>query len=175
LREEGTFAAMQQWYTLFTEPHREHLVQDLMQSRGLETYLPVTEAARRRRGRRAYLPFFPRYLFVRADLDVMGRSALQWVPGVTRLVVFGGEPAIVPDAAIALLRARLDSVREQGFGGLRPGDRVRFRSGPLREFEAVFEKGLSPSGRVRVLLEFLGTQRPCEVNFDCLERVPARR
>jgi transcriptional antiterminator RfaH len=166
---------MLRWYVLFTEPHKEHLVQGLLCQRGLETYLPLSRAARRRRGRRAYLPFFPRYLFVRADLAVVGRSALQWLPGVTHLVCFGGEPAVVPDAAIALLRERLEAVREDSLGGLKPGDRVRFRSGPLMGLEAVFQKGLSPSGRVRVLLDFLGRQRACEVDLDCLEPVRGHR
>ena len=166
---------MLRWYVLFTEPHKEHLVQGLLCQRGLETYLPLSRAARRRRGRRAYLPFFPRYLFVCADLAVVGRSALQWLPGVTHLVCFGGEPAVVPDAAIALLRERLEAVREDSLGGLKPGDRVRFRSGPLMGLEAVFQKGLSPSGRVRVLLDFLGRQRACEVDLDCLEPVRGHR
>ncbi|MGQ9714434.1 MAG: transcription termination/antitermination protein NusG [Anaerolineae bacterium] len=171
--EERSIHKVLRWYVLFTEPHKEHLVQELLHRRGLETYLPLTRAARPRKGRRAYLPFFPRYLFVRADLGTVGRSALQWLPGVTYLVCFGGEPAVVPDAAVAFLRERLEAVREESLGGFRPGDRVRFRSGPLMGLEAVFQKGLSPAGRVRVLLDFLGRQRSCEVDVDCLEPVRA--
>ena len=165
---------MERWYTLFTQPHREHLVQSAMQNQRFETYLPVTRPARTRSGRRSKLPFFPRYLFVRADLNVVGESSLRWTPGVTSLVSFGGEPASVPDEAIWLIQERLDAVRRHRFGGLERGDRVRIRNGPLRDLMAVFEKGLSPSGRVRVLLEFLGQHTVCEVELDCLEPVRVR-
>jgi transcriptional antiterminator RfaH len=165
---------MLSWYVLLTEPQRENIVQTQLQNQGLNTYLPVARAARIRQGRRAYLPFFPRYIFVQVDLDAVGRSVLKWTPGVTSLVSFDGDPAAVPDVVIALLKERLEAAREQSFGGLKPGDRVRLRQGPLRDLEAVFDRALSPSGRVRVLLNFLGKQRPCEVHFEFLERVSAR-
>jgi transcription antitermination factor NusG len=42
---------------------------------------------------------------------------------------------------------------------------------PFQGLEAVFAETLSASGRVRVLLNFLGRQTACEVEIDALEKI----
>ena len=162
---------MRQWYAIFTTPHKELSVQSLLQARDLETYLPLIRPVRQRKGRRAFKPFFPRYLFVRVDLNDVGLSALNWIPGVESLVSFGGLPAIVPDGAIEVIRDRLAQETIQRGVNWAPGQRVRFREGPLQGLEAVFDRSLGPSGRVRVLMACMRQGWPAEVDSASLERI----
>jgi len=167
---------MEAWYAIHTKPRQEEVAAGQLGRRGVEVFLPrVTE---RRRGEPPRVrPFFPGYLFVRADLEAVGISALQWVPGVCRLVAFGGVPARVPEAAIALIRRQLAQIEAQGgFPRMRfrPGERVRVREGPLAGLEGIFEGPAGPAERVRILLRFLGECNRAVVPLDMLEGVAPR-
>ena len=153
-----------QWYALHTKPHKECQVASLLRSRSLEVFLPLLRvnpvnprAARER-------PYFPNYLFAHVDLAVTGLSALQWTPGLLRMVEFGGVLGTVPGALIAQLKQRLYEIRAAGGLALQElsgGDRVRVTSGPFQGYEGVFDVRLSGADRVRVLLELIGDyQRP---------------
>jgi len=162
---------MEAWYAIHTKPRQEEVAAGQLGRRGVEVFLPrVTE---RRRGEPPRVrPFFPGYLFVRADLAAVGISTLQWVPGVCRLVAFGGVPARVPEEAIALIRRQLAQIEAQGgFPRMRfrPGERVRVREGPLAGLEGIFEGPVRPAERVRILLRFLGECNRAVVPLDMLE------
>ena len=159
---------MLNWYALNSKPHSEKIVHDGLSARGIEVYLPVLQAPTH--GARAALarPFFPSYLFAHVDLDRVGLSALQYLPGVRRLVFCGDQPAPVPQAAIDRIRLRLKELEKgitDGAGEpLAPGDRVLITSGPLAGLEAVFDRRLSSEERVRVLINFL--QRGMHVDIE---------
>jgi transcription antitermination factor NusG len=126
-------------------------------------------------------PLFPGYLFVQADLDRVGQAAINWVPGVLSLVSFGGIPAAVPDRVIEHIRQRLAEIEDRlgqersVTAPFRRGDRVRITAGPLRELDAVFDRPLTSSGRVRVLIQFLGRLAACEVDLEALEKLDRHR
>lgn len=114
---------------------------------------PVNPRASRERA------YFPNYLFACVDLDVIGLSALQWTPGLRRLVQFGDEPASVPQNLIIELKRQLNEIRAAGgqvFEGLKEGDSIRVTSGPFEGYRGVFEERLSGADRVRILLELIG-------------------
>ena len=148
-----------QWYALHTKPHKERQVASLLRSRNLEVFLPllrvnpVNPRASRER------PYFPSYLFVHVDLAVTGLSALQWTPGLLRMVEFGDVFGTVPGTLIDQLKRRLTEIRSAGgvvLQELRVGDRVRVTGGPFEGYEGVFDARLSGADRVRVLLELIG-------------------
>lgn len=172
-----TTNSQQVWYTLYTKPLKEMQVESLLQARDVETYLPLVRVRPTNPRAHKIKAFFPRYLFARVDPAQTGPSALNWTPGLVRVVGFGGEPAVMPDAAIVRIRGRLAELEEGGWldpEGFRPGERVRVVEGPFAELEAVFDRRLSPGGRCRVLLSFLGRQVGCEVDTGQIERVTAR-
>ncbi|MEJ2737694.1 MAG: hypothetical protein P8189_29755, partial [Anaerolineae bacterium] len=82
---------------------------------------------------------------------------------------FGEQPAVVADQIVRLIRSRLESIEDVGYGRLRQGDPVRIRSGPLRDLEAVFERAVPSADRVRVLLEVMGRMTPVEIDYSDLE------
>lgn len=163
------------WYALYTKPQQEALVARQLSERGLEAFLPCyTE---RRCGRAQQQVLFPGYLFVRVDLGRVGRSVLQWMPGLRGLVCFGGVPAQVPEGALALVRkqlARLEAMVGFPRARFRPGERVRLKEGPLAGLEAVFEGPMGPAERVRILIRFLGQCNRAVVPLDLLEGVSPR-
>jgi transcriptional antiterminator RfaH len=161
---------MEHWYALYTKPHKEHHVSRFLQSRGFETYLPTIQV--RKNGKSKTEPFFSCYLFVRLD-PAAALPSVRWTPGLRRIVNFGGAPAVVPDHAISLIRRRVVEMGELDYSGCRfkPGDRLRIEGGPLRDFEAVFERALSSQDRAVVLVDLLGRLTRCEVDVSYLAKL----
>lgn len=161
---------MKHWCTLYTKPRKEQQVSSFLEDRGYDTYLPTIPV--RKNGREKTMPFFSCYLFVRADPSD-GLFSMRWTPGLRRIVSFGDHPAVVDDDVMSCLRQRMAQMQQSGYQPHRfkPGDRVAITSGPLRDFEAVFGRGLSSAQRARILVDFLGRWMPCQVEIDYLKKV----
>ncbi len=162
---------MEAWYTVNTKPRSELRANDALRVRGFETYLPMLPA--RREGRSQ--PLFLAYLFVRCELESVGVASLQWIPGLRRIVSFGGRPAVVPDQAIELSRSQLARIDAQG--GLpshpfKPGDNVVIDGGPLAGLRGIFQGPLGPAERVQILIRFLGQSNRAEVPVELLRAAP---
>jgi transcriptional antiterminator RfaH len=143
-----------------------------LSAKGVEAYCPTHTVQHPDTGSRQVKPFFSRYLFVRADLDVTGISALNWVPGAVGMVMYGDIPANVPHSFIDKLKKRLselDEAVESVCHQIECGDPVRITSGPLAGYEAIFDSRLSGSERVRVLLSFLDQQVKVNLNASAIE------
>jgi transcription antitermination factor NusG len=155
------------WYALHSKPHKEELLAEQLELRKIETYAPrirVQVVNPRARHVRAY---FPGYIFVRVDLGDLGMSGIQYVPGSAGVIMFGGEPAYVPDGLISAIRQRVDEINLAGgelFDVLKSGEPVRVHSGPFAGYEAIFDARLPGTERVRVLLKLLrNRQMPVEL------------
>jgi len=161
---------MKHWYALYTKPHKEEQVCSFLERKGIETYLPTVKI--RKNGHYKVIPFFSCYLFTRV-LSSNGLSPVRWTPGLRKVISFGDQPAVVDEQAISLIKQRLADIHELGLTAYRfkPGDRVVVKSGPLRDFEAVFDQKLSSRDRAKILVDFLGRGTRCEVEVDCLEKV----
>ena len=163
------------WYVLRVKPHKERSVCEQLKLRDLAVYFPVLKvnpvnprAARDR-------PYFPGYLFVKADLAEMGASALSWVPGAQSLVSFGGLPAQVPTNLIQEIKSRLATIEAHGgltLEKLKQGDRVRITGGLFAGYEAIFDARLPGNQRVQVLLSFLSSApQPVKLNAADIKRL----
>ncbi len=165
------------WYVVQVKRRNERRGERQLNLRGISVLLPFIEVIRRYRTRRVALlePLFPGYLF--AHMEPMETrpemwQALRWAPGVKRILGTGDMPIPVADAVIDAMR---DRTRELGFVRTEPrhapGSRVRILRGPMAGLEAVFDRPMSRTGRVRVLLELLGQQARVEVDVLDLEVV----
>jgi len=170
VREEAT----DNWIVLRSTQSREMLVDQVLSERGNETYLPTVRQYIVRRKRKEPTPFFPSYLFARVDLGSIDYGNLQWTPGLSNVVKFGGCPATVPDELVSAIRERLASLDEAGYfdrpAPYQPGERVHIKSGPLAGMDALFDRQLSQRGRVRVFLDMLGRLTACDIEQECLEK-----
>lgn len=150
-----------QWYALQTKPHKEMAAWHQLLARNLDTFYPHLPIPSARSQRETYKPYFPRYLFVRVNLALVGLSPFQYMPHVIGLVCFGGEPAPVADTLIQAIQRRVTATAAAGgelFDGLRRGDQVSICDGPFTGYDALFDARLSGGERVRVLLQVLGQQ-----------------
>ncbi len=162
---------MEAWYVLHTKPQSEVQVHHALVGRGFDTYLPMLPPHKERRAQ----PLFPAYLFVRCDMEAIGIASLQWIPGLRRVLAFAGRPAVVPEDAITLIRAKMAEIDAEG--GLprhhfRAGDPVVIERGPLSGFRGVFQGPAGPAERVQILIRFLGQSNRAEVGADDLVAAP---
>ena len=161
------------WYTVFCKPRHESQVADYLRSKGLEVYNPTLRVKPVNPRASTTRPFFPRYLFVHADLGTTATSTLQWTPGAIGLVQFEDEAIPVPDTFVTELRQRIDEL--DASGGLTPerlkkGDPIRIMAGPFAGHDAIFDLRLGGEALVQVLLHWLGQQVKVKVNADLLEK-----
>ncbi len=80
------------------------------------------------------------------------------MPGVSGLVPFGGEPALVLEGLVHAIQKRIDEINNAGgelFNALKPGGQVIIQSVPFSGYEAIFDIRQPGSERVRVKLKLL--------------------
>lgn len=158
------------WYAAYTRWRHEKAVAEQLQTRGIETFLPLYRTVRRWKNgnRRVQLPLFPGYAFARFALA--DRLPVLKVPGVVCLVGFNGKPAALADGEVEGLRQALAA----GTGAephpyLTEGRRVRITAGPLAGREGVLVRR---QGAVRVVLSIDLIQRSVLVDIASDELEP---
>jgi transcriptional antiterminator RfaH len=163
------------WYAFRSKPRKEEAVWRQVRERGFEAFYPRLRVNPVNPRSRHVRPYFPGYLFVRADLVASGISTFQWMPHAIGLVAFGGEPAAVPDNLVHAIRQRVEEIAAAGgevFDGLQTGDAVRISYGPFEGYEAIFDARIPGSERVRVLLRLLNDRRvPMELPVAHIQQV----
>lgn len=126
------------WYAVHTSSRHEKQVAQHFESRSISYLLPMYEEVHRWTDRRVSvrLPLFPGYIFVR--IAISSRGNVLRVPGVVRLVGFGGVPVPLDGGEIeALQRGSESGVRIEPHPFLTVGRRVRIRGGALAGMEGV--------------------------------------
>jgi transcription antitermination factor NusG len=159
------------WYAVYTSANHEKKAAGEISRRGFESFLPVYRASRRWSDRRVELelPLFQSYVFVR--LALCDRLKVLQVPGVVRLVGFGGLPAPLPDDQMQALRAGLNGrLRAEPHPFLAVGRRVRLRDGPLMGIQGIL---LRRKGKLRVVISIGLIQRALSVDVDVADVEPA--
>ena len=132
--------ALDRWYATYTAPRHEKSVLQHLESRGVESYLPLYGSTRLWNGRRAFvqLPLFPGYLFIRIAPE--HRAKVLEVPGVLNIVSSQGRLTPLPVGEVEALRAALEIRKSEPHPSLTRGKRVRIKVGPLRGLEGVIVK-----------------------------------
>lgn len=161
------------WYVLHCKPQKENHVYAYLEAQAFEVFYPTIRVEPVNPRSSKIRPYFPRYMFVHANLEEIGTSTLNWIPNAIGLVRFDHDAVPVPDNVIFELRRRIDQIEAEGgltCDGLQKGDRVRITRGPLAGYDAIFDKRLSGSERVQVLLTMLGRLVKVTVNANLVER-----
>lgn len=163
------------WYAIRSKPNKEDFLAGQLQSHAVEIYFPVLRVDPVNPRSRKFRPYFPNYLFVHVDLDVINVSDLRWMPGASSLVSFDGEPASVPDLLISSIKKQVDQHNEivhDQKKNFTKGDIVRIHDGPFAGYEGIFDTHISGQDRVRVLLSLLkNRQIPVEIDGRQIRRM----
>ncbi len=162
------------WYALHSHPRKEGALYRQATAAGFEAYFPYIPAHPVNPRASKIKPYFPGYMFVRANLAEVGITTFQYMPNATGLVSFGGEPAVVPDSLIRAIQKRVDEITMQGgevFLNLKPGETVIIQSGPFAQYRAIFDERIPGTARVRVLLKMLNDRNlPLELDEGLIDK-----
>jgi transcriptional antiterminator RfaH len=148
------------WYVIQTKPKQEAETSRRLGDLGLECLLPKVLDYRTWNGRAVTIekPLFPSYLFVKLIL-VYHYYQVKWTKGLARFVGWGDKPVPIADEIVDIIRNRMDEGGRVRMGlDLKPGEQVRIKSGPLKDFIGIFDGTISPRRRVRILLQLVGSQ-----------------
>src|ERR1035437_1755601 len=93
----GFFMNSIRWYAFTTQPRHEKVVARQLESKSIESFLPLLTTASRRKDRHAVVdqPLFPGYVFTR--IDSKDRTHVLKIPSVVRMLAFNGAPAAIED------------------------------------------------------------------------------
>ncbi len=157
------------WFCLRTQPKHEKMAAQFLRAKiGIEVFSPVLRFQRLTMRGKVWFEeaLFPCYIFARFPFSTHYRLVASAM-GVTKIVGFGGQPAVVDDRVIAELRefVRDNEVIEIA-PVIAPGDEVTLMEGPFKGLRAVVTRVMPAKERVAVLLDLLGTQREVEITAD---------
>lgn len=153
------------------KPQHEKVVAAQLQSKALESYVPVYRATHRwsDRIKTLELPLFPRYVFCRFDYEA--RPKVLTTPGVNSIVGFGGKPCPVTEEEIAAVKTIVMSgLPLQVWSRLTVGQRVRVRRGAMEGLEGILVREKTAC-RLVVNLELLNRSVAVEVERDLLDPI----
>jgi len=148
---------MVEWYVVQTKPRKEEFVLGQLSSRQTEIFFPRLLESTGRVQRVA--PMFPSYLFVKLDVDQLGKG-VRYTPGVKDFLRCDGEPEPLSPEIVAGLQNRTgpSGIYRRPPIPFEPGARLRIEDGPLRGMDVIFEQELSGPERVAVLLAEVNLQ-----------------
>ena len=155
-----------EWYVIQTKPGNEHRVETNLLNQEIETFLPLVEACQWKSGKmvQTIKPFFPNYLFSRLDIG-LHYYKVKWTRGVGKILGAGNEPIPISEKVIQSIMERIingnivkleDEYKE--------GDLIQITSGPFKDLTGIFQKKMSGSGRVRILLSLIGVDVPVQIS-----------
>jgi transcriptional antiterminator RfaH len=164
---------MNLWYVIQTKPKKEEEAKSYLSTKGVEIFSPLIETFLLRNGRmnRELKPFFTGYIFGKFDLN-QNYPLVRWAKGVKKVLGFGEYPTPISEEAVEIIRERTDA-----YGIVRlkyhfqTNDVIRIKTGPLKDLLGIFERWMSDSERVRILLNLVGYQPVVEIHYSMIEKV----
>jgi transcription antitermination factor NusG len=158
------------WYALAVRYQHERQTERALQSKGLETLVPLYRSRRQwsDRVKEVDLPLFAGYVLCRFALTE--RVPVLDTPGVAKIVRFGGAIVALEDGEIAGIQRLLASnLPLAPWPYLKPGDRVRVEHGSMRGLEGTLLR-TKDAARLVISVELL--QRSIAVELDREAIVP---
>ncbi len=155
------------WYCVRTRPKQERLSAQFLRSDvGVEVFSPFVRFKRSRGKGTMWVTeaLFPGYVFSRFCYIEQMRH-VQASRGVTKILSFGGFPAVVAEEVIQAVRDSMPSEEETVLipDVVRPGDEVKIVDGPYAGIRTVVTRVMPARERVGILLHVLGSEQEVEV------------
>jgi transcriptional antiterminator RfaH len=153
------------WYVLRTKRNQEARAVSNLRRWGIPTLAPKIREFRgssSSSGRSRIAALFPSYVFAQFEAETL-LAKVRLTRGISDVVGFGEAATAVDDAIIALIQGRLDEEDFVRLPELKAGDPVEIVDGPLRSLAGVFERTVSASDRIVIMLTTLGGQTRVQV------------
>ena len=147
------------WFLGYTKSREENRAKSNLENQGFEIFLPVIAFVKSNQSKAVtHKVMFPRYLFVKINLEIDKWTRIKSTRGVSHLVVFGQRFAEIPTQVITYLKSGADknhiftqTIKKQDF---KKGDKLVVEKGVFKDKEATFLSKKSKD-RVRILLRFV--------------------
>ena len=152
------------FYLLRVKPKQESICEQNLKNQSAKFYLP-----RFMTGKRKGSPIFSGYVFVKVK-DRDSFQAIRSTKGITDYVRFNTTFATATDNTIKDIQRTIESL-EAKFDKLnkyQTGQEVLVKSGPFKDFNAVFES-YDKNESVFILLNFLRFKQSIKLNIDHLD------
>lgn len=164
-------AQINHWYLLFCKPQQHLRAAWQLGNQDFTCFNPMRPVQKtvRRVTKVVDEPLFPNYLFIQLN-ELSNWKALRSTRGVSRIVSFNGEPAIVEDEIIHALQIQCDKSYTQAPKALyNPGDRVIITEGCFNNIEAIV-KASKAEDRILLLLQLLNGIQTIELPLAHIAR-----
>lgn len=161
------------WYVLHTRSRFESVVNEALEKKTKEVFLPKILVKSTRRDRKAMIrvPLFPGYVFVKTDLNPNDHLDILKTVGAVRLIGNKGGPISVPDTTIESLRIMVSADQTVATGQkYQKGDHVVVIRGPFAGVTGIFMR-YKGTDRVVVNIDALGQSAGVEVDEEDVEIV----
>lgn len=159
------------WYVVETLPRREAIAIQNLALQHFSTFWPRFRKIRThaRRATTVLASLFPNYVFVQIDPDEGRWRSINGTYGVKRLVASaGGRPLPIGGPTMRHIFARCEQgVMTRLLDEYAIGQLAKVISGPLAEQLVTIER-LDDNGRVRVLMDLLGTKVSATLPVEAL-------
>lgn len=130
------------WYAVYTRSRHEKVVEEELQRKSIETFLPLREVLSQWKDRkqRVHIPLFTGYLFVHVPMQ-QRRLDIVKVPGVARIIGFDNRAEPIPDEQIQAIQTFLQTtIKYDPYPYVKVGQRVEIRRGALRGMQGILLK-----------------------------------
>ncbi len=141
------------WYAVYTKSQFEKKIEEELESKGVEVFLPTIKELRQWTDRKKWvtIPMFKNYLFV--NIDFKDRFKVLQCNGVVKIVSFNNKPIAIPDEQINSLKLILkkpDKVKVEPYINI--GEEVIVTGGFFKGVRGIITKQLG-SNNVVITLE----------------------
>jgi transcriptional antiterminator RfaH len=159
------------WYVVHTKVRQEQTACENLARQGYKVYLPQMKMLKRSRGRQQaqYEPLFPRYIFLQPGSAAHSISPVRSTLGVSTLVRFGQEPAVMRLETLRNIRnfeACRNGASDVEISPFQPGVHIRVADGPLTGLEGLISD--VSQERVVVLMHLLGQDTRVSLSYHQL-------
>jgi transcriptional antiterminator RfaH len=174
IMREAIVKDVTRWYVIHTHPKQEDRACSNLEVLGAPTFNPKI---RERRYNQFVIsstyvtkPLFPRYIFAQFNVSDLYHK-VRFTRGVYNVISFGEGPTSIDEEIVALIRS---NIKEDGFvridKGIKLGDRVIVKDGPLKNLAGIFEREMKDTDRIRILLETVSYQAHIEIARDMVKK-----
>jgi transcription antitermination factor NusG len=122
------------WYAAYTRSRAEKKVAEHLQALGIDHYLPLVATLRQwsDRKKKVMVPLIRSYIFV--HITRKEHLAVLEIPGIVKILHFGGKPVPIPDWQILNLKILLgtDTPVSEGTRRYAKGEAVHITQGSLQ-------------------------------------------
>ncbi len=155
---------LKNWIVVRSKPRSEKIAYTQLLEKGIEAYLPLLKERRKWSDRKKWIefPLFSSYLF--AKIEIKNSIFVLQTNGVSSLIKFGEEIAIVQDEIVNSIKLAIDGgYKLTPTGYFIAGNEVEVIDGPMRGVKGIVKQ---LKGKDRLVIKIDAIQQALSIDID---------